>query len=117
LAFSVTDGKSGLVTFGDLAVFPFRVTAWIERKRPAFDLNVAEWRTHRSFLELNERAADAETYALAAFELAVAAADEAAEAALEALLARSDAAGAALPADWVQAGERASGQAGRNSDR
>ena len=37
----------------------------------------------------------------------MAAADEAAEAALEALLARSDATGAALPADWVQGGEQA----------
>ena len=26
-----------------------RVTAWVERKRPAFDRNVAEWRKHRSF--------------------------------------------------------------------
>jgi hypothetical protein len=88
-----------------------RVTAWVERKRPAFDRNVAEWRKQRSFLELNERADDAETYALAAFELAVAAADEAAEAALEALLARSDATGAALPAGLEPGDEQAFGQA------
>ena len=92
-----------------------RVTAWVERKRPAFDLNVAEWRTHRSFLELNERADDAETYALAAFELAVAAADEAAEAALEALLARSDATGAALTTRWTADEEQAAGQAQTSS--
>jgi hypothetical protein len=93
-----------------------RVTAWVERKRPAFDRNVAEWRKHRSFLDLNERADDAETYAIAAFELAVAAADEAAEAALEALLARSDATGAALPAGLEPGDEQASGQAKASPD-
>ena len=74
-----------------------RVTAWIERKKPAFDVNVAEWREHRNLLGLNSRADDAEAYALAVFDLAIAAADEAAQAALEALLARRDATGAALP--------------------
>lgn len=79
-----------------------RVTAWVQRKRPAFDLNVAEWRKHRSLLELKSRADDAEIYALAAFELAIAAADEAAQAALEALLARRDATGAALSVGWAE---------------
>jgi hypothetical protein len=74
-----------------------RVTAWIESKKPAFNVNVAEWRDHRNLLGLNSRANDAETYALAVFELAIAAADEAAQAALEALLARRDATSAALP--------------------
>ena len=74
-----------------------RVTAWIERKKPAFDGNLAEWREHRNLLGLNSRADDAEAYALAVFDLAIAAADEAAQAALEALLARRDATGAALP--------------------
>jgi hypothetical protein len=78
-----------------------RVTAWIDRKRPSFDANVAEWKEHRKLLELNTRADDSETYAVAAFELAIAAADEAAEAALEALLARRDATEAALPSGWV----------------
>ena len=74
-----------------------RVTAWIERKKPAFDGNLAEWREHRNLLGLNSRADDAEAYALAVFDLAIAAADEAAQAALEALLARRDATSAALP--------------------
>jgi hypothetical protein len=47
---------------------------------------------------LNSRADDAEEYAVAAFELVMAAADEASSAALEALLARADANVAALPA-------------------
>ena len=73
-----------------------RVTAWIEDKRPGFEAKAAGWRRAHSFLELNTRADDAETYALAVFELAIAAADEAAQAALEALLARRDATSAAL---------------------
>jgi hypothetical protein len=48
--------------------------------------------------ELAARADDAEAYALAVFELAMAAVDEAAKAALQALLARGDAACAAVPA-------------------
>jgi hypothetical protein len=76
-----------------------RVKAWVEDKRPGFDAKAVEWRQERSFLELNTRADDAETYALAVFELAVAAADEAAQSALEALLARRDATGAALPSN------------------
>ena len=51
-------------------------------------------------LELNTHANDSETYALADFELAIVAADEAAHAALEALLARRDATQAALPVGW-----------------
>jgi hypothetical protein len=75
-----------------------RVTAWTEGKRSSFDVNVADWKEHRRLLELNSRADDSETYALAVFELAIAAADEASQAALEALLARRDATEAALPA-------------------
>jgi hypothetical protein len=78
-----------------------RVTAWIEDKRPSFDAKAAEWRETRSYLQLNRRADDAETYALAVFDLAIAAADEATQAALEALLARRDATSAALPAGWA----------------
>jgi len=77
-----------------------RVTAWISGKRPSLDVNVADWKEHRMLLELNTRADDSETYALAVFELAIAAADEAAQAALEALLARRDATEAALPVGW-----------------
>jgi len=72
------------------------VTAWIEDKRPGFEAKAPGWRAARSFLELNKRADDAEVFALAVFDLAIAAADEAAQAALEALLARRDATSAAL---------------------
>jgi len=74
-----------------------RVTAWIDEKRPSFDTKVVAWREERSFLKLNTRADDAEAYALAVFDLAIGAADEASQAALEALLARRDATAAALP--------------------
>ena len=55
----------------------------------------------RRFHQLNSRADDTEAYAIAVFELAAAAADEAAQAALQALLARNDANLAALPPGWA----------------
>ncbi len=73
-----------------------RVTAWVGDKRPSFDAKVVEWREGR--LRLDGRADDAETYALAVFDLAIAAADEAAQVPLEALLVRRDATSAALHA-------------------
>jgi DNA-binding protein YbaB len=66
------------------------VKAWIE-KRAAFDGQDTFRKAHADSSLLNTRADDAQGYAIAAFELAVAAADEAAQAALEALLARDDA--------------------------
>ena len=64
------------------------------------------WKKERRFHQLNSRADDTEAFALAVFELAAAAADEAAQAALQALLARNDANLASLP---PRAGEPASG--------
>lgn len=74
-----------------------RIKAWIEGKRADFDANLGAWKHDRQVHQLNARADDAEAYALAVFELAAAAVDEAAHAALEALLARHDADSAALP--------------------
>ena len=67
-----------------------RVSSWIE-KRSDFCEQVTSWKSHGNVSQLAMRADDAEGYAIAAFELVVAAADEAAQAALEALLARDDA--------------------------
>ena len=50
---------------------------------------------------LNTRADDAEAYDGAVFDLAAAPADEAAQAALQALLARNDANMAAMPEIWA----------------
>ena len=55
------------------------------------------WKKERRFHQLNSRADDTEAFAIAVFELAAAAADEAAQAALQALLARNDANLASLP--------------------
>jgi hypothetical protein len=66
------------------------VAAWIE-KRAAFSGEDAVGKEDGDLSRLEARADDVEGYAVAVFELAVAAADEAAQAALEALLARNDA--------------------------
>jgi hypothetical protein len=73
------------------------VNAWVNSKRAGFNAEVDEWKERRQVHHLNSRADYAEEYAVAAFELVMAAADEASSAALEALLARSDANVAALP--------------------
>ena len=66
------------------------VAAWIE-KRAAFSGEDAVVKEDADLSHLDARADDVEGYAIAVFELAVAAADEAAQAVLEALLARNDA--------------------------
>ena len=55
---------------------------------------------------LNTRADDEEAYAGAVFDLTAAAADEAAQAALQAHLARDDTNVAALPEGWARDEER-----------
>ncbi|HEY8381539.1 MAG TPA: hypothetical protein VIL09_05230 [Microvirga sp.] len=77
-----------------------RVKAWLDQKKETFDGHRSEWKTMRQVRLLNGRADDAEAYAVAVFELAASAADEAAQAALEALLARNDANLAARPETW-----------------
>jgi hypothetical protein len=65
------------------------VAQWIE-KRAVFADQDAAWKDTADLSRLEARADDVEGYATAVFELATAAADEAAQAALEALLARND---------------------------
>jgi hypothetical protein len=78
-----------------------RVKTWLEGKKAAFDAHRADWKEQRKVHLLNTRADDAEAYAVAVFDLAAAAIDEAAQAALQALLARNDANIAALPENGV----------------
>lgn len=78
-----------------------RVKAWLDGKKAGFDANRARWKESRRVHLLNSRADDAEAYAGAVFDLAAAAADEAVQAALEALLARHDADLAAMPEGWA----------------
>jgi hypothetical protein len=73
-----------------------RVKTWLAEKRFGFDANRAVWKEQHRIHLLESRADDAEAYAVAVFELAAAAADEATLAVLQALLARSDADVAAL---------------------
>src|SRR5215207_1629324 len=78
-----------------------RVKTWHDGKKAGFDASRESWKKERRFHQLNSRADDTEAYAIAVFELAAAAADEAAHAALQALLARNDANLAALPPGWA----------------
>jgi len=68
---------------------------WTEEQRMVTSDKIAEWKAKRDTSKLQNRADNAERYAAAAVDLAVAALDEAEEAALEAWLARQDAV-------WVQ---------------
>src|SRR5215212_2635520 len=79
-----------------------RVKGWLDGKKAGFDAGRAGWKDKRQVHLLNTRADDAEAYAGAVFSLAAAAADEATQAALQALLARNDATVAALPDDWTR---------------
>ena len=79
-----------------------RVKGWLDGKKAGFGAGRAGWKDKRQVHLLNTRADDAEAYAGAVFSLAAAAADEATQAALQALLARNDATVAALPDDWVR---------------
>ncbi len=88
-----------------------RVKAWLDGRKDGFNGNRASWKQNRQVHLLNGRADDAEAYAVAVFDLAAAAADEAAQAALEALLARNDANVAALPENWARDEELISGVA------
>ncbi|MET0529426.1 MAG: hypothetical protein ABW003_14010 [Microvirga sp.] len=74
-----------------------RMKTWLAEKKSGFDAGRAMWKEHHEVYLLEGRAEDAETYAIAAFELAAAAADEATLAVLQALLARNDADLATLP--------------------
>jgi hypothetical protein len=72
-----------------------KVAAWADEKKSKFDGKVAEWKEQREARLLDARADFAESYAAAAFDVAVGAADEAELALLEASLARLDAESAA----------------------
>jgi hypothetical protein len=72
-----------------------RVKTWLAEKRAGSAAGEALWTDRHETHLLEARADDAEAYAIAVFELAAAAADEAALAVLQALLARNDADAAA----------------------
>jgi hypothetical protein len=64
---------------------------WAEEKEAATSVKIAEWKTKHDVSRLKTRAEKAERYFAAAKEMAMAAVDEAEQAALEAWLARHEA--------------------------
>lgn len=74
-----------------------RVKAWLAEKKVGSVAGRSLWAERHEAQLLRARADDAEAYAIAVFELAAAAADEATLAVLQALLARNDAEVAEIP--------------------
>ncbi len=68
-----------------------RVKDWADEKKAATRDRIADWKAKRETSKLQNRADDAEQYAAATIDVAVAALDEAEQASLEAWLARADA--------------------------
>jgi light-regulated signal transduction histidine kinase (bacteriophytochrome) len=67
------------------------VKKWVDDFKLASNEKIAEWKAKREKAKLQSRAGNAERYAVAAAIVALAAVDEAEQAALEAWLARKDA--------------------------
>lgn len=67
------------------------IKKWVEERKSATDEKVAQWKVKREKAQLQRRADEAEGYATAAAVVAMAAVDEAEQAALEAWLARRNA--------------------------
>ena len=68
-----------------------RMKDWAAGKKATFDEKVVQWKAQRKQEQLKRRAEAAEGYASDAFAVAVAAVDNAYEAAIEATIARGDA--------------------------
>ncbi len=67
------------------------VKEWMEHRKIDTNAKIAEWKAKHEISKLQNRADKAERYAAAAIDVAVAAMNEAEQAALEAYLARQDA--------------------------
>ena len=67
------------------------IKKWVDDFKAASNEKIAEWKDKREKAKLQSRAENAERYAVAAAVIALAAVDEAEQAALEAWLARKDA--------------------------
>jgi hypothetical protein len=74
-----------------LAAAETQVTQWVQTQEAATTHKVAEWKSTQDFAKLQARAAQAERYAAASRDVAVAALKGAHQAALEAYLASKDA--------------------------
>jgi DNA primase large subunit len=76
---------------GNVSAARVKVRHWIEEKERATNEIIAEWKAKRETGKLESRAEDAELYANAATDIALASVEEAQIAALEAALAHLDA--------------------------
>jgi hypothetical protein len=77
-----------------LAAAEAQMTQWVQAQKSATTQNIAQWKSTQDFGKLQARAAQAERYAAAARDVAVAALNGAHQAALEAYLAHKDASAA-----------------------
>jgi hypothetical protein len=75
-----------------------KVKAWAQEKKTITSEKIAEWKSQRQVKKLADRADGAESYAVAAIDVAMAALDEAEGAAAEAIVARMDADAVRAPA-------------------
>jgi membrane protein involved in colicin uptake len=75
-----------------------KMKSWVEEKKTMTQDTIAHWKQQRDAKRLAARADLSEHYAVAAMEIAATAVDEAERAAVEAVVARMDADGAAMPA-------------------
>ena len=76
-----------------------KVKAWAQEKKTITADKIAEWKAQRQVRKLTNRADDAESYAVAAMQVAAAAVDEAETAAIAAVVARIDADAVQSPAE------------------
>jgi hypothetical protein len=74
-----------------LAAAEAQLTQWVQAQKAATIQRVAEWKASQDFTQLQARAAEAERYASAARDVAVAKLNAAHQAALEAFVAKKDA--------------------------
>ena len=74
-----------------LAAAEAQLTQWVQAQKAATTQKVAEWKASQDFTKLQARAAEAERYAAAARDVAVAKLNAAHQAALEAFIAKKDA--------------------------
>jgi len=74
-----------------LAAAEAQMTQWVQAQKAATAQKIAEWKASQDFTKLQARAADAERYAAAARDVAVAKLNAAHQAALEAYIAKKDA--------------------------
>jgi hypothetical protein len=77
-----------------LAAAEAQMTQWLQAQKAAATQKIADWKASQDFGKLQARAAEAERYAAAARDIAVAKLKAAQQAALEAFLAKKDASSA-----------------------